>query len=369
VEYSCEENKIQSETYVCENGCSDGACLQEQENCTETDGGRYDYYTKGTITTQQGSFTDFCVSPTMLTENYCDYSYYPPYQGRADSYTCPFGCSEGACLKEHEQNNCTDSDDGKNYYQKGTATANGQNLTDQCNEDGTLMEKYCYGNEIEAETYQCPYGCQDGACIQQPPAQSYFTEGFESYSVSQAPSSPWQTLANAGTVTEQMVHSGVKSLLLSGGPNAAQTEVVNLGDSFLDNLSYEVYVRIDSSGSGCFVGFFEQVGGQAPEINCVYFNGYDGKLYFYSADQNHPINVLLAENFLLGIWNKVHVDMDYQALKADVYLNDVLIGDAVPMSPKNAVYSGSSFTLRKVGMLHFLGSGIYFDDFSINQSG
>jgi len=134
----CEGNEIKWEYYKCPIGCKEGACIKETActqdakicpdgskvirvppncdftpcpttiNCTETDGGKYDYYTKGTITYQQGSFADFCVSPTMLTENYCDLSYYPPYQGRADSYICPNGCLNGACIKEPNVTaNCT----------------------------------------------------------------------------------------------------------------------------------------------------------------------------------------------------------------------------------------------------------------------
>lgn len=60
---------------------------------------------------------------------------------------------------------CTDSDGGKNYYVKGTATASGQSLSDHCNSDGTLTEKYCSNNQIVWETYACPYGCSDGRCI------------------------------------------------------------------------------------------------------------------------------------------------------------------------------------------------------------
>lgn len=60
---------------------------------------------------------------------------------------------------------CTDSDGGKNYYVKGTATASGQSLSDHCNSDGTLTEKYCSNNVVVWETYACPYGCSDGRCI------------------------------------------------------------------------------------------------------------------------------------------------------------------------------------------------------------
>jgi len=103
MEYVCQGNTYTGIKYNCPHGCYDGACLQQNQNCTDSDGGRYDYYTKGTITYQQGSFADFCVSPTLLTENYCDYSYYPLYQGRADSYNCTNGCLDGACIQQQNQ--------------------------------------------------------------------------------------------------------------------------------------------------------------------------------------------------------------------------------------------------------------------------
>lgn len=84
----------------CANGCENGACVEETEaqdqECTDTDNGK-DYNVKGATSTELGSFTDFCVSPQLLVENYCDYAYYPRYQGRADTYNCTNGCEEGAC--------------------------------------------------------------------------------------------------------------------------------------------------------------------------------------------------------------------------------------------------------------------------------
>jgi cysteine-rich repeat protein len=81
------------------------------------------------------------------------------------------GCDQ-YCNLENVQ--CTDSDGGRNYYVKGTAIggdSNGySNLTDFCAGGGgvdirTLREAYCSGNTILAENYICPYGCNNGACL------------------------------------------------------------------------------------------------------------------------------------------------------------------------------------------------------------
>jgi eight-cysteine-cluster-containing protein len=73
--------------------------------------------------------------------------------------------TQGRCKWIKATAACTDSDGGKSYYKAGTVTANGQSLSDHCNDAYSLTEKYCYGNEIKAEVYQCTYGCKDGACL------------------------------------------------------------------------------------------------------------------------------------------------------------------------------------------------------------
>jgi eight-cysteine-cluster-containing protein len=129
--------------------------------CTDSDGGK-NYNVQGAAASGGQNYTDHCNSDGTLTEKYCSES----GQISAEVYQCPYGCLEGACTTQQTQS-CTDSDGGQNYYQIGTATAAGQSLTDHCNEDGTLTEKYCSGNEIAAEVYQCPYGCSDGVCLKQ----------------------------------------------------------------------------------------------------------------------------------------------------------------------------------------------------------
>ncbi|GEM_PF-6432642 len=62
--------------------------------------------------------------------------------------------------------NCSDSDT-RNYFTKGNVTINGSLSKDYC--DVNLTEFYCYynGTDFEArnESYSCPDGCFEGACI------------------------------------------------------------------------------------------------------------------------------------------------------------------------------------------------------------
>ncbi|PIP23720.1 MAG: hypothetical protein COX90_02840 [Candidatus Nealsonbacteria bacterium CG_4_10_14_0_2_um_filter_38_17] len=71
---------------------------------------------------------------------------------------------------------CTDSDGGKNYYQKGTVTENGKTYTDYCQGAFYLKEYFCLpyssiglGGAAE-ENVVCPNGgsCKDGACVATP---------------------------------------------------------------------------------------------------------------------------------------------------------------------------------------------------------
>jgi hypothetical protein len=72
---------------------------------------------------------------------------------------------------------CTDSDGGKNYNQYGETTGytSGVNQVytskDMCLQTGLnkgdLQESWCNGNSVSTEIYNCPYGCSNGACLNQ----------------------------------------------------------------------------------------------------------------------------------------------------------------------------------------------------------
>ncbi len=59
--------------------------------------------------------------------------------------------------------------DSAAYGIKGTTISTGvfsQRRTDSCAADGKLLEYYCENKAIRSETYACPNGCKDGACVQ-----------------------------------------------------------------------------------------------------------------------------------------------------------------------------------------------------------
>lgn len=78
-----------------------------------------------------------------------------------------------------------------------------------------------------------------------------FSGGFENYSINQAPPLPWFSEASLdGVVTNQTSHSGSKSLVLGGGPFWSESAVVDLGTLYSDNLSYEGFIKFNSSVVG-----------------------------------------------------------------------------------------------------------------------
>jgi hypothetical protein len=98
------------------------------------------------------------------------------------------GCTNNIESPPISEKNITCEDfDGKDYYLRGQievcdfTTLEEPEATspigcalheDFCPEDPTgneLYEYYCEANELKFEKYTCPNGCQDGACIKNPP--------------------------------------------------------------------------------------------------------------------------------------------------------------------------------------------------------
>lgn len=64
---------------------------------------------------------------------------------------------------------CSDSDGGLDYYTKGTVTSSEGSITDACIDSYELVEWVCDEmDSIEDEYYVCPYGCENGACLEEP---------------------------------------------------------------------------------------------------------------------------------------------------------------------------------------------------------
>lgn len=66
---------------------------------------------------------------------------------------------------------CADTDGGRVYTVQGTvydSTRNTYKNTDNCINSNDLIEYYCNANQPAKETYKCPNGCSNGACLLPP---------------------------------------------------------------------------------------------------------------------------------------------------------------------------------------------------------
>lgn len=90
-------------------------------------------------------------------------------------YICEEGtkCIDGKCVAD--EISCTDSDNGMDYYVKGTtygkdwASDDIVTKTDYCitggDEADMLTEYYCKENQVVYDTYKCPDVCSEGECV------------------------------------------------------------------------------------------------------------------------------------------------------------------------------------------------------------
>ncbi|ODS37451.1 MAG: hypothetical protein A7315_04065 [Candidatus Altiarchaeales archaeon WOR_SM1_79] len=131
-------------------GTSDGEVFKVA--CIDTDGGM-DPYIRGR--TGDDVTFDYCIDTTNLQEYYCNVS----GDVTNTSFSCQFGCSNGAC-------NCGDTDGGINYYERGTVSSGN---SDYCINNDSLREYYVKieGNNCVVYNlfYNCPDGCEAGQGI------------------------------------------------------------------------------------------------------------------------------------------------------------------------------------------------------------
>lgn len=144
------------------------------DECREEGDDGFDIYTKGNASIGTNYDADSCVNETTLREFWCNET-----DGLRDwtEVRCENGCipeAQGACRRNASDINgsntrCNDSDNGINYYEKGTITLAGTTIPmeDQCDETNPnlLRENYCLPEGwLNQTTYLCPGGCNDGAC-------------------------------------------------------------------------------------------------------------------------------------------------------------------------------------------------------------
>jgi len=162
-----------SDEYISDESDNHFSIVAASGTCTDTDGGKV-YDVKGTVEANDKTYTDYCAGAFWLKEYSCSSSGDVVEEG----VICPNNgsCKDGACVEAPTEVICTDTDNGKDYYTKGTTrwgpiSGKYNTATDGCSSDGkTLSEFHCYYSEnlkgyySGTSYYTCPNGCQDGAC-------------------------------------------------------------------------------------------------------------------------------------------------------------------------------------------------------------
>ncbi|MBR9690240.1 hypothetical protein GOV08_01000 [Candidatus Woesearchaeota archaeon] len=153
---------------TCDYKCLNGECIEGEEEAPKTcvDSDFKDYSTKGTVTYQGKTTTDYCgEKPNMLMEQLCSAVGIPT---KEEKY-CSNGCADGACIEITviEEKDCIDSDIGPDKeFIKGYVTDKKSTVYDECINANTVKEYRC--NTIgyrDSNNYDCENGCEDGACI------------------------------------------------------------------------------------------------------------------------------------------------------------------------------------------------------------
>lgn len=162
LEYYCENDALRQTTSNCGTGnkCENGACISLSRTCSESDAS--DESKAGTTTQYGGGVvmetkSDRCLADEKI-EYYCEAGM---LKNRTE--TCPADtyCYNGACLPD-----CEDFDSGKNYQTASYVTTRDATNSDYCENDQTLVEYYCSGDEALSIIRACGIACLDGRCYE-----------------------------------------------------------------------------------------------------------------------------------------------------------------------------------------------------------
>ncbi len=169
IEYYCDASGMQQATLSCAQGyaCAGGKCVKK-ETCVDSDGGQ-DIHKGGTVSMGSSTFKDYCAGNAAVVEYYCESDIV-----KSLNVQCPSGesCVGGICVYAPHANECRDTDDGKNPYEKGTVTywSGGQKYTetDSCYGSDQVWENWCEQNAtVGFGIMDCDDGdvCVEGECV------------------------------------------------------------------------------------------------------------------------------------------------------------------------------------------------------------
>src|SRR3989339_828401 len=139
-EYICQDNKVVTGMYPCDNGCENGTCKTTAPTTTCTPN-----WTCGSFgACINGQQSKTCTQSNCLSQSL----------NKINTESC------GESLE------CVDSDNGRIYTTKGVTTYQGQTTEDSCYSSTQLIEFSCKNNVLYSEWKTCDNGCENGACKQ-----------------------------------------------------------------------------------------------------------------------------------------------------------------------------------------------------------
>jgi hypothetical protein len=197
-----------------------------------------------------------------------------------------------------------------------------------------------------------------------------FEEGFESFPNDTYPAADgWYVLVagKSAYVSQAAAHSGVSSFRLDSWPWSARLDCITL-DAVPDHLSYQASLCADRwngwSGRVGMMSIYSMFDRTGPMWNYFRLDAKAGRITFQgqSAVDLGPC--------ARGQWYRVQTDLDFESLTADLWVNDVLVAEDVPIMPREfqdslwgtivldkwGVSSPSSSTFSNV---------VYFDDVAL----
>lgn len=194
-------------SYECSYGCLDGACKKGEDlgSCYDSDGG-VDYYSNGYVKDENGKqYYDYCFDKTyftakviasdptqsetvpeakvkgVLNEYYCYVDENKKERVMSKAYTCPYGCSEGVCIKSVAMKKViSDSVGGSSEFVEGDLCTSGCNFDGKCYAFGYRKSgEYCSdikgefvrqkgAEEVCDNNFECDSNvCVSGQCVSQ----------------------------------------------------------------------------------------------------------------------------------------------------------------------------------------------------------
>jgi len=162
-----------------------------------------------------------------------------------------------------------------------------------------------------------------------------FEDGFETTAAGAYPSADgWLVLSTGmgAAVTDTVFCSGEHSFRLDSWPFSARMDYVAL-EAIPERLTYEAAVRVDATnGRAGIVGFMDRFNGDLPIWNSFWIDGDLGRVFFYGTDE-----VDLGP-YTPGDWCTVRADLNYDALTADLWVNDAVVAEGVEITPFEMEY-------------------------------